>query len=246
MSTYLDTIRGFNDLRDRENQNALAKRAGGMLATGDATGARNALFQGGDLEAGGRVDAQIGNDRAAKAKAMERFTQGVSRMLDDPSYANDPNGADRAWNDAARFAPQLGINPETLNQDRDSFLKNPKGWASFWNEKAKEEQYTLSPGSQRRDASGRIIAEAPFAPKAPDWRERTKADGSTEYFDINAEAGIPSGSPAPRGAPGFNPGAPDPRQPAANADQVVASLTANGARVTSGVRTPERNAAVGG
>jgi hypothetical protein len=75
---------------------------------------------------------------------------------------------------------------------------------------------------------------------SPDWRERKNADGSSEWFDINAGQG--GGQPGPQGsAP-----APRPQRPMGDPDAVVAPFISEGARVTSSVRTPERNAAVGG
>lgn len=87
-------------------------------------------------------------------------------------------------------------------------------------------------------ATGQIkLATAlPQKPEGPNWKERTLADGSTEWFDINGMA--PAGQPAPTPTAA-------PPQPGGNWLAGV-SQAAPDAAVTSGYRSPQDNARVGG
>jgi hypothetical protein len=224
---YFDTLNNLNAIRERETQNALAQQAGGMLASGDQTGARNALWRGGDLKSGFAIEEGMASSKKVQAEAMDRWTTGLGRMLQDPRYKANPEAA---WTDAVQFAGQLGLNPEALNRDKAAFDRNPEGWATFWNTQAKQtlEQFTLAPGSARYDASGKVIASQPFAPQY-----RTVGEGQSLV-----EVGGGNGNPIPGGTPGFN-------SSGGNWLEGV-QQAAPDAQVTSGYRSPAHNAKVGG
>jgi hypothetical protein len=232
---YFDTLKNLEGIRQRENQNALARQAGGMLADGNPTGARNALWRGADLEGGFKIEEGMSASRKAKAEAMDKWTTGLGRMLQDPRYQGNP---DAAWGDAVAFAGQLGIDPEALNRDKAAFDRNPEGWAQFWNEKSKEELQGVALGNGgfgvfnkstgAFDVKREPQYEQEYVALPPGGALVPKPRGNMPPQTVTA------GSPAPQG------------QPQADPQQAIASLTSMGARVTSGLRTPERNAAVGG
>lgn len=83
------------------------------------------------------------------------------------------------------------------------------------------EQYTLAPGSTRRDAKGNIIAAQPFAPQI-----REVGEGKS-LVEVQPGGGGQASGGAPVG-------------------DVAGFVAQSGGRVTSGTRTPERNRDVGG
>jgi hypothetical protein len=236
MSEYRDAYNFQVQNAQRRSQNLLAQVAGNRMADGDTVGARNALYRGGQLEAGGQLDAQIGAQRKSQAEALDKFTAGVGRMI-DAGY--DPKAA---WAAGRAAAERLGIDQAVLDRHQGDYDKDPKGWATFWNGEAKREKLEFAKGSD-----GSYSAIDPYSGK-PVYQYQAPTADKYEQFDPEKEIRrIPGrpGSGAPGGTPAFNPNAP-PVQPAASAEQAVAALTSQGARVTSGVRSPERNAAVGG
>jgi hypothetical protein len=180
---YFDTLKNLEGIRQRENQNALARQAGGMLAQGDQTGARNALWQGGELDAGFKIEEGMASSRKAKAEAMDKWTTGLGRMLQDPRYQGNP---DAAWGDAVAFAGQLGIDPEALNRDKAAFDRNPEGWAQFWNGKAQEEIRVLQQGPYVRGVNTRTGATA--------WENNFPQDSQDRKLPQGYEIG-PDGQP---------------------------------------------------
>lgn len=103
------------------------------------------------------------------------------------------------------------------------------------------EQFTLAPGSKRFDASGKVVAEAPFAPAN---LQTLPTDQGYATFDPR------TGSTAPLSYGGVAPGGLPP-VPGINLDRVQATIARlkdlfPNVRMTSGLRTPEHNAAVGG
>jgi hypothetical protein len=187
---------------DKVRQNALARQAGGMIASGDTMGARNALYRGGDLANGGVMDTRIANDRKTKAEAASKWAQGLSRMMDDPRFANDPNAAYEA---ALPYAQKLGLDPQEAEADRQLFVRDPKGYASMLLEKAGKELqfFQTDQGIYVGDKGTGEVSQAARLPGKP------QMFGDFLY--------VPEGeadAPTPRvGTPGFNPNAPDPRRP---------------------------------
>ena len=107
------------------------------------------------------------------------------------------------------------------------------------------EQYTLSPGAARYDASGNLIAERPFAPQAERWDLVNVPDGNggSVQMERNPATGAmrqPSYGQAPQQeGPPLTP-------PTIGGGDMFAFLGDAGATITSGQRTPERNLEVGG
>ncbi|GAA5075434.1 D-Ala-D-Ala carboxypeptidase family metallohydrolase [Lysobacter panacisoli] len=97
------------------------------------------------------------------------------------------------------------------------------------------EQFTLGPGAKRFDASGRVIAEVPFAPPSMQYVGVPTGDGGEQKMLFDPRAGSFS---APNY--GVEGGA------VLDPTQDFPRLASNGAQVTSLYRDPERNAKVGG
>jgi hypothetical protein len=69
-----------------------------------------------------------------------------------------------AWRRRAAELVSQGYPQEAIESQTEADLTNAELQA-FGAKIAEAEQYTLSPGSRRFDASGNLIAEAPFAPQ---------------------------------------------------------------------------------
>lgn len=233
-------------------------RAGAQLASGNREGARQTFARGGlvdqsrILDNDAQADEQRAYQRGRDVKADERQTRAddmkaaefrvqVLKGVGD-RLLTIPEGQGRAPKlqqalELFRHAGypedvigQLANTPETALTD--TAIRGIVGEA--------EGAY-----KQFMQTDGNIVGVRPTGQidtlyrgqRKPDWRERKNADGSTEFIDMNGFGGDEPPAPAAQ---------PRPRQPAASPDQAIASLTAMGARVTSGVRTPEHNAKVGG
>jgi hypothetical protein len=222
MSVWDSVAQGRDLVRDsRENQ--LMRQAGGAFASGDYTGAGNMLARGGDIGSAMKVQA-YGQDQAqAPERAqMEKAKQtlGLFReMAQGLARLPVEQRAQAAQQYVARLQ-QFGIPTDQLGPiDPNEFTD--QGLAMFVGELDKaEQQFTLAPGSARYDSTGRVIASQPFA---PEYRSVGEGDTLVEL----------GGGQAPQAAP-----------PGDWLDGVARA--APDAQVTSGLRTPQRNAAVGG
>lgn len=219
----LDDTQG---LFDRQVQ----RQAGGLLAGGDYTGAAGALYGGGLLSQGAAVqtmgerqeeraaDRQQQQAEISKAEQQERLkflAHGATVLLSIPQ---DQRSA--AYTQS--IAPALkamGADDATIQQGGTAL--DDASLQTFSGQVGKAlEQFTLQPGAKRFDASGKLVAEAPFAPKYESLSPGEK---------IVSIGGEGSAGPVSGGV-----------------QEVVDDILASGAKITSGKRTPERNAAVGG
>lgn len=211
------------------------RKAGGLLGQGDYSGAAGALYSGGLLSEGAQVQnmGEVREERAtrrsdqqaaaqaeaAKAEQAERLkflSQASSVLLSIPAEQ-------RATAYQQSIAPALkamGADDATVQQAGSNL--DDVTLQTFSGEVNKAlEQFTLSPGSARYDASGRLIAAQPFAP---------------QYKEVGAgETLVEVGGSAPAAT----------APPMGDVQEAVKQLVP-GAVITSGKRTPERNAAVGG
>jgi hypothetical protein len=249
---FLDTLNAWDERRRKQQEdqaaaskNALYRQAGAMIASGDATGGRNALYRAGDFAMANTVGTNIEADRKRQAEALDKFTTGVGRLLD----MGVP--ADQAWALGERVSGDLGIDPGALQRNRDAYLSNPKGFITFYNDAAKREKAEFAKASD-----GSYTAADPYTGK-PLYQYQAPTADKYEQFDPEKEIRRIPGRPGSSAAPNTfaNGEGPNARPPqgntfangeAPNADQTVAALTGMGARVTSAARTPEENARVGG
>ncbi len=236
---FADAVEGYEygrQIKDRRETKAAYKRAAANPAEGE-----KALLERGDFRgAGYYADRQAGEQQQKAAEAKQKM-EGTFNVLQ--GLKGVPPG--QRLQTLQRQAPLLarfGIDPNELldgtteEELSDQGIDMVTGKVS----EAYKQMFQTPEGIVGVTPGGRADVLHRSARK-PDWRERKLPGGGTEWFDINAEGGedAPEGSAAP--AP-----ARPPRGAAPSADDAVAELTAMGARVTSGVRTPERNAAVGG
>jgi hypothetical protein len=195
---------------DKVRENALARQAGGMIASGDMTGGRNVLLRGGYLDEAGKIDTRIATDRKAKAEAASRFAQGLGRMMDDPRYASNP---DAAYTAALPFAQKLGLDPQEAEADRQLFTRDPKGYASMLLEKAGKELqfFQTDTGIYVGDKGTGDVRRAARLPGKP------VVVGDYAYMPQDVDEGGPPGA-----GPGIVPPNPDAtRGPPAGAGQGI-------------------------
>ena len=207
-----------------QNRNAGNKAAADRRAVlgsyqADPKAARQQAMQAGDMDL---VKVLQGLDEEQRAQAIERGqkTANIINRLGGLSYEQRKAAIQKM---APDLVSQLGYTPEQVaSVDPTDDWINAKKLENANFEKVAE-QYTLAPGSIRFDDQGRKIAEAPFAPSY-----QKVGEGET-LIDASGGAGGRGGSVLDERA----------------ARDVVASILPN-AVITSGTRTPERNAEVGG
>lgn len=168
-------------------------------AAGDYARARGAFARGGSLAG---VQAADTGAKASREEALKVTLKLADAIGADVEAGHDPAAAfDKA---APLFAKLYPDAAKDIPQYRDAFIKDPQGAiAAIKAATAKElEPFTLAgpDGRQTRyGADGQPVATAPGGLK-PDWKERKKADGSTEWFDINNPSAAAQPTP-PAAAP---------------------------------------------
>ena len=241
--SYQDGYKFGYDSTEQVFNNALAHRAGGMLARGDQTGAQNALFSGGQLDEGYKLQDRQTTQRKAKAEAAGKFADGIRKtyehgkaqgMADQDAYAY-------AWKAGETYAPQLGIEPGIINGAREHYAQDPGGFIATLADKAERELqfFQTDTGILQGDKKTGKVGMAYPMTKAPrgQWVERKNADGSTARVWLTDPTDDAPAAPAPpQEAP----------QPAGTDWTAPVAAAAPDARVTSGYRTPAHNAEVGG
>jgi hypothetical protein len=186
-----------------------SRQAGGMMAGGDLAGARNVLYQSGNLQDGMKLDGELGLQRKAKAEAAERWAQGLDKMMKDPRFASNPEAAYQA---AMPFAERLGLSPQEVEADRQLFVRDPQGYATMLMEQVKREKAEFAKGSD-----GSYTAADPYTGR-PLYQYQAPTPDRYEQFDPDKEIRrIPGrpGSVNPYGGmtPGIVPDNPDPTPP---------------------------------
>jgi len=121
---------------EKDRENALARKVGGKMASGDLTGARNEYYLAGKLDDGLKLETHIGTQNKAKLEARARVYSGIGQMLEMPEYAANP---EKAFNDALPYAERIdpSLLPE-LAKDRELYIRNPKAWAALRTQETKE------------------------------------------------------------------------------------------------------------
>lgn len=157
---------GYQEMQRGHEQRA-RNRAGRKLATRDYGGAAGELYGAGMLEEGSQAQTfgQAQDDRAADQKKQIYAERADALIKVSAALAHVEPGQRKATLD--RILPTLGdmgMDTSILQSLQEEQLTDDN-LRLFSGQVAKElEQFTLSPGSKRFDARGRLIAEAPFAP----------------------------------------------------------------------------------
>jgi hypothetical protein len=215
----------------RLRENMLARQAGGMMADGDTEGARNALYRGGQLEAGGQLDQQIGARERAQAEGWERLTKGIGTLIE---RGMDPQ---QAWAIGHGFAGRLQIDPAQLEQEKALYDQNPQAWAVMRGRQAAE-------AKTRVIQSGRYTAGLDEATGKELWRHELPADAAGNHIpqgyrptaDGSGLEAIPGGPADPRVAGRLS----------ASKRAPVRGRSGGGGRGLSGVSTADLIAALRG
>jgi hypothetical protein len=223
LSQYYADRQAFDDLVQGRERNQLARQAGGMLARGDLMGARNALYTGGQLEAGRGVQQGIDANAKREAEALDRWTTGLSRVLEMPQYANNPEAA---WQASAPFAQRLGLDPMELEQQKTAYLSNPKAWTTFVNGQAKKDLQFF------QTDQGIYVGDKGTG----DVRQAAKLPGKPQMYGDFLYVPEDNGNPIPGGTPGFNSSQPAPQ---AGSDGVFNSLIQQESGGRAGVLGPQ-------
>jgi hypothetical protein len=164
--------------------------------------------------------------QAQHAGEARRLEQDKARAY--MAYAQNPQAG---LSQVMAVAPAEGIQLQNALQQDQRLAAQDARQARL---DAQPKYIETSDGIYQATPDGRVsLAMAlPKKPEGPNWKERTLADGSTEWFDINT-MGAPQAQPMPQPTGGGN-----------WLNQIAAA--APDAIVTSGYRTPDHNARVGG
>jgi hypothetical protein len=165
LSTHYANVNASRALDEQARNNALARQAGGMLASGDQTGARNALFNAGQLDAGFKVQQNLQADTDAERKREVEFAGNLATGIAKRIKAGvEPEAA---WKEGEQWAASQGYADHLPNLRQRWDTMGPDAFTGWLGgEAAKEiEQFTLAPGSARYDINGRQVASQPFAPQ---------------------------------------------------------------------------------
>lgn len=241
--------------RNEDFQNAfnqgVQQKAGNALAGGDYTGAQNALYRSGQIEQGHQVgqyqqqqrdvqQAQQDRERKQHAEVILKATDAIRRYAQMKPDASPTEAFDAV-------APLLGqiTDPQALAHIRQQFAQDPQSVLAMAENAAREELKVLSPGSVAINNRGETVASAPFAPTRPqavapggtlvggDGQPIYQAPERTEYHNV-PEGGKLVATGGGAASPALA--------------QISTSLTSAfpGVQITSGQRSPQHNAAVGG
>lgn len=191
-------------------------RAGSALAGGDYGGASRELYGAGMLAEGseaqvfgqGQEDRVAAQDKARKAEALGglvrvsgalELIKGADPNTDDPDTLQKRHATLMA---ALPLMDKIGINTDVLRTLTPDQLITPNLRMVSGNAQ-KELQLLKGEDGELGTWDGANYRQVRAPQNKPNWKERTKADGSTEWFDINADA--PSrGADAPAASGGFN------------------------------------------
>jgi hypothetical protein len=228
---FFDAQKSALNSQDRFVETRARNMAGRKLAGGDYTGAASELYGAGQLEAGAGV-RKMQTQEQDRGLALEDRERGINQeetkrrgeflMQLATGLEEVPDGERDATFE--RFIPalqSLGADEKLIGDLRSA----PKDNASLRMFRGGVEEQlkgiVMAPGSQLRNPkTGALMAEAPHAPQL-----RTVGEGQS-LVEIS-----PGGGPKPSMTGGI---------------QEIVQQLVPGARITSGRRTPERNAAVGG
>lgn len=199
------------------------QQAGNALAGGDYSGGANALFRGGLIDEGSKVqdqgyqqqtreDAKRTEETKKRISFLKQAASALSQVPDDGTQT----ARKAALNQHVLPAIQLMLQgdpsaPQTLQALQSADLSNTS-LQTFMGELDKAELEIVNRGEGaydiRNKRNGALVERVEGRPPVakPDWKEVKRADGSSYWKDFNAVAGsAPAASPqgtqsAPAGA----------------------------------------------
>lgn len=207
---------------DQMLQDQAKMRAGPKVATGDFRGAAQELGGAGMVD---EATQAFGNQHKLDTAASDEHKAAAKQRADiltkvAQGLKGVPEGQRaQALQSAAPFFKQAGIDPSPFLQLKEESLSN--GSLDTFTGHVQAALHVVSPGGHLVDNTGKPVFDAPFAPQY-----RSVGEGQSLV-----EVG---------------PGSPAPAAPQGDPTSLAAPLTAIGAKVTSGVRSTQHNAEVGG
>lgn len=221
----------LQDRRQKESERAGRVKAAQAYASGDTKGAKTAFADLGDVSSVSALDQA---ERSRHADAAKYAASEAAKLQGILKRAG-PEAMLQAFDANHDAYVANGSDPETLSGLRASLMKNPDAVLSG---------LRAAPKYDYRSSGDEVLVFEEGNPE-PIARHRGKktvsvGDGDSLY-EVGGEGGDLPASPA---APAQRASA-----PAAGGGDVqglVKSLTGQGVRITSGARTPEHNAEVGG
>jgi hypothetical protein len=241
---FAQGMNAFDDQTQRLNQFAqsrASKEAGQAIAAGDYAGGANAFNRAGMVEQGHNVlaDQQVLEDRQRKAQddVADRAQRAKAIQIEGLSKITEalqavPEGQREPWLKAQLpLIQQLGLPADQFASLDESHLADASlgPWKAMLGKA--QADYTLGEGQRRfSGATGKVIGEG--APKPQEYLVLPEGGKAIPKPTNGATVGNPAPAFAPTAA----------TTPAA----VDGAIGETGATVTSGYRTPEHNAEVGG
>lgn len=238
-------------------------RAGRALAQGNISGAQSELYKHGLLEEGLSVGAkaQAGRDQTQKShwaeddrvrklelekqKESATFTAEASSALYShmKQHATDQDGGKSAvlagFDQLAPILAQRGAPPETIATFRDNLAKDPETFLNLLHSQATShlKQFSLSEKQVRYNEDGEVVARGQPSPETKIVRD---GDGTQHVVRVYPEGQEPDAPPTQGPVPSES------NAEAFDPDTVTRAVIAAGGKMTSGIRSPEKNREVHG
>jgi len=232
-------------------------RAGRALSAGDQTGAVKTLQNAGDLSGAHEVKQRMWDedDRVTKMDATKRkesaeFTiEATSALYSHLQKAKqeNPEGAIQdtltAFEQLAPILKSRGASDDDIVMFRTQLSQDPERFLTMLHDEASShlKTHVLSPGQELTRADGEVLHSV--APKK-EFKILRAGDGSQKLIEVGGPEDI-AGADTVMASEEVQTQAPGPTNSAADFD-VLGDLIEAGAKITSGMRTPEDNVRVGG
>lgn len=220
--------------QDRSNTVAGAT----AYANRDYSGAAQALAKTGDVTGVGAVNAAQTADSARQLEVVHRGSQALRQAVQQ----HGPQAAGQAWDGISPVLKTLNVDPAHMDQMRQAFVANPLGFLDGIDASVAKELQGVPLGN------GGFASFDKSSGKLDVLREPEYEQKYASVPDGGKLVPIPRGNAPPQTVDPFaGRGGPQAAPTAAGDPQAaVAPLLSMGARMTSGTRTPEHNAEVGG
>jgi hypothetical protein len=216
-NSYNFQVQNGQRLRD----NMLARQAGGMMADGDAEGARNAFYRGGQVDDGLKLDTRLNEDRKRDAEFAGNFATGIAKRVQS---GMDP---ETAWREAEQWATMQGKADKLPGLRRNYEEMGPQAFTA-WLGSAAAKEYQLF----QNDSGIYAVNKADPNEVVTSKRFPGKPQMYGDFLYVPED----NGNPIPGGTPGFNSSQPAPQ---AGSDGVFNSLIQQESGGRAGVLGPQ-------